>query len=208
LQAANGTGAGGAAVAASDGELIDWNGYRLATRGRQANWAVDDALAPERPRHVGAAGANRLVGGVFLHTTRRPPAAPCVRGSVAAMLGFDCAVAAASGGVTFMSNASAAAALAAWLTARSNGVNPYGIDPAFLRSSSLYRPDLIGREGLYYNTSDSFEVSAATKTPYGFFYKRLAGYADGFPILLPNRMGSVRAGEAVQYLLDGNYLDG
>lgn len=51
-------------------------------------------------------------------------------------------------------------------------------------------------------------MSPATGSPYGFHHRRLAGYADGFPVLLVNKLGSQRAAEAVQYLLDGNYLDG
>lgn len=198
---------GGAARALVDGALIEWEGYRLSTWVHEHNWAADVSLAPERPRHIGAAGANRLVGGLFLHTTRRPPPAPCARGSFAALLGFECQRAAAAAGVTLVRNATAAAALAAWLRARGTGVAPYGVDPAFLRSSSLYRPELIGREELYYNTSDRFEVSPETGTPFGFFHRQLAGYDDGFPVLLPNRLGAARAGAALQYLLDGNYLD-
>jgi hypothetical protein len=187
-------------------ELVEWEGYRLAVEARGANWGADAALAPERSRCVGgAAGANRVIGGLFLHATRRPAGAACAPGSHAAALSFDCARAAAGVPLSRNGTAAAAAALAA---SSPSALAPYGIDPAFLRSSSLYRPDLAGREGLYYNTSDPHEVAASTGSPYGFFHRRLEGYADGFPILLTNRMGAARAGEAVQYLLDGNYLDG
>jgi hypothetical protein len=55
-----------------------------------------------------------------------------------------------------------------------NEVFPYGVDPAFLRSSdALYRPELQGREGWYYNTSDPMQVPPATKAPYGFFPRHL-----------------------------------
>lgn len=55
-----------------------------------------------------------------------------------------------------------------------NEVFPYGVDPAFLRSSAtLYRPELQGREGWYYNTSDPMQVPPATKTPCGFFPRHL-----------------------------------
>eukprot|EP00775_Hariotina_reticulata_P011535 gene11535-11678_t len=86
-------------------------------------------------------------------------------------------------------------------------VRPYGVDPTFLRSSALYRPELQAREGWYYNTSNPGEVSPATSTPFGFFYKSLQGYPDGYPVLLPVELSELRAGEALQYLQDGNYLD-
>lgn len=35
----------------------------------------------------------------------------------------------------------------------------------------------------------------------------LQGYAPGFPVLLPTRLSQQRSAEALQYLLDGNYLD-
>jgi zinc transporter 1/2/3 len=55
-----------------------------------------------------------------------------------------------------------------------NEVFPYGVDPAFLRSSeSLYKPELQGREAWYYNTSDPTQVPSATNAPYGFFYRHL-----------------------------------
>jgi hypothetical protein len=199
-----GSGSGGSGTLVS-GELVEWQGYRLGVEACSANWGADTALAPERPRTVGGAGGNRVIGGLFLHATRRAAAAACAPGSRAAALSFDCARAAA--GVPLPRNASAAAAAA--LAASSPGaLAPYGVDPAFLRSSALYRPELAGLEGLYYNASDPAEVAPATGAPYGFHHRRLAGYADGFPVLLPNRLGAARAMEALQYLLDGNYLDG
>lgn len=55
-----------------------------------------------------------------------------------------------------------------------NEVFPYGVDPAFLRSSdALYKPGLQGKEGWYYNTSDPGQVPPSTKAPYGFFHRHL-----------------------------------
>jgi hypothetical protein len=35
----------------------------------------------------------------------------------------------------------------------------------------------------------------------------LQGYAPGFPVLLPLQLSQARSAAALQYLLDGNYLD-
>lgn len=53
-------------------------------------------------------------------------------------------------------------------------VYPYGVDPAFLRTSeALYRPELQGHESWFYNASDPAEVPPTTGTPYGFFHQQL-----------------------------------
>jgi zinc transporter 1/2/3 len=55
-----------------------------------------------------------------------------------------------------------------------NEIFPYGVDPAFLRSSTaLYRPEFQGRELWFYNTSDPAQVPPATNVPYGFFHRPL-----------------------------------
>lgn len=48
-------------------------------------------------------------------------------------------------------------------------------DPAARRSSALYDPAVYLQPELYYNTSDTEEISA-TDTPYGFFHRTLPGY--------------------------------
>jgi hypothetical protein len=64
--------------------------------------------------------------------------------------------------------------LAALFAGDDNEVFSYGVDPAFLRSSqSLYKPELQGSEGWYYNMSDPVQVPPTTKAPYGFFHRRL-----------------------------------
>jgi hypothetical protein len=40
-----------------------------------------------------------------------------------------------------------------------------------------------------------------------FLLLRLQGYAPGFPVLLPLQLSQARSAAALQYLLDGNYLD-
>lgn len=52
---------------------------------------------------------------------------------------------------------------------------PFGVDPAFLRSSTaLYRPELAGHEAWFYDTTpQAGQVSAITGAPYGFFHRPL-----------------------------------
>lgn len=60
---------------------------------------------------------------------------------------------------------------------------PYGKDPVFDVSSSLYDNRVEGREGNYYNTSEgSGEISAAFGLPSGFFYRALPYHDAGFPV--------------------------
>ena len=209
-------------------ELFEWEGYRVNARAASQRLGADLGDAPERARHIGASEANRIIGGLFLHATRRPAGAPPARCSAdagggggggngsrssggidatAAALDFGCTRAAQGVPLARDDGAVALAEYRAWLRGRGAAAAPYGVDPAFLRQSGLYRPDLAGREALYYNVSDPDEVSPATGSPYGFRHRPLAGYAPGFPVLVANRLGAARAADAVQYLLDGNYLD-
>jgi hypothetical protein len=71
-------------------------------------------------------------------------------------------------------NASALSSfLSSFYAAASNSLLPYGVNLAFLRSSSLYQPQLQGRVGWFYNTSDPQEVPPATEMPHGFFHRNL-----------------------------------
>lgn len=139
------------------------DGYQLAAKAKRANWGgdVNFASAPARPRHLGGSGGNRLVGGLFLHATRRAGGgAACTPGSREAALAFECQAAAREVplGRNGSSTVTSLAQYRAWLKVRDSPLAPYGIDPAFLRPSGLYRAELAGREGLYYNTSDTREV--------------------------------------------------
>ena len=53
-------------------DLSMWDGYMVGLRARDANWLTDDTIIPEQARYVGAnSGQNRVIGGLFLHTTRK-----------------------------------------------------------------------------------------------------------------------------------------
>ncbi|WIA22838.1 hypothetical protein OEZ86_009786 [Tetradesmus obliquus] len=182
-----------------------WEGYWLPTHSRLD---ADDLALPgaELPRRfIGAApGKDRLVGGLLLHTTRKQFKGDCKGGGFGSKLDFACQTFA----IPLAKNASALSRLLASLYASSSdSLLPYGVDPAFLRSSSLYQPQLQGRAGWFYNTSDTREVPPATEMPHGFFHRSLQGHAPGFPVLLPLQLSQARSAAALQYLADGNYLD-
>jgi zinc transporter 1/2/3 len=71
-------------------------------------------------------------------------------------------------------NASALSSfLSSLFASETDNLLPYGVDPAFLRSSSLYQPQLQGRVGWFYNTSNPQEVPPATEMPHGFYHRSL-----------------------------------
>eukprot|EP00878_Enallax_costatus_P039271 GHUV01044855.1.p1 GENE.GHUV01044855.1~~GHUV01044855.1.p1 ORF type:complete len:318 (+),score=65.38 GHUV01044855.1:613-1566(+) len=153
---------------------MSWDGYIVGLRERDANWLVDDTSIPEQARYVGAnPGQNRVIGGLFLHTTRKTldTSKECSGSTFQAKYDFRCQ----RSEVTLTRNRTLLAEYLAILFAGdTNDVFPYGVDPVFLRSSTaLYQPDLQGSEGWYYNTSDHLEVPPTTGTPYGFFHRPL-----------------------------------
>jgi hypothetical protein len=167
--------AGGAEAVTGQVEL--WEGYLLDQQPSEGGWGMEAAGVdtPEQQRWLGAAGSNRMVGGLFLHTTRRAPQLHCSASSFTAQYALRCSKSAvpllregAAGSVSQVANY-----LAQLFAGAGNDIYPYGVDPVFLRSSSLYRPELLGSEGDYYNTSDPAEVPPTTGTPYGFFHRDL-----------------------------------
>jgi hypothetical protein len=76
LLASSGGGTSGGSSSAAGGHastaLPQWSGYHLSLAS-SANHAVDETdAAPEIGRFVGASpGRNRVIGGLFLHTTRK-----------------------------------------------------------------------------------------------------------------------------------------
>ena len=151
-----------------------WGGYFIGASSEDTNaggWALEaeGMDTPERARWVGGSGRNRLVGGLFLHTTRNPAQVTCSTHSKWAM---GC-----SKSVIPLAEKSSRNALVAFLkqlfAGAGNSAYPYGVDPVFLRSSSLYTPDLVGCEDQWYNVSDPAEVPPATGVPYGYYHRAL-----------------------------------
>ncbi|GLC65051.1 hypothetical protein PLESTF_000241400 [Pleodorina starrii] len=137
-----------------------------------------------------------LVGGVMLHSVRWPMDEPCHCDDVRRpfnTLNFDCSRLNTSGAC---SNAT-----------KANPLHPYGIDPVFLSSSSLYDARLSDKVNQYYNTTPESNEVSATGAPYSYFPKRLQGYLDGFPVLMPNSLTDRRVRQLLTYLQDSNFLD-
>ena len=149
-----------------------WNQPGVGSHGAWGSEAAD-LDTPERDRWVGLNGKNKVVGGLFLHTTRKSKSWLCPTGKFAMNFALGCSSAA----VPLLSKSTAMQQVLDYISklfpGATNEVFPYGVDPVFLRSSSLYRPELVGSEGDYYNTSDPSEVSAATGVPYGYFPRAL-----------------------------------
>ncbi|GLI62029.1 hypothetical protein VaNZ11_004606, partial [Volvox africanus] len=202
---------------------LEWMGYSLtkpSTLGGQfatseLDVGADLRVAVSRPRYAGPRVDNRIVGGLLLHTTRRTLRSLTEAADQSACSGEGSCVCGFSGldascnwyDVAFLQTSDKAASYLRRLYAGiNNSLAPYGVDPIFLRSSSLYREDLSSKLSWYYNTSDPSEVSP-TGTPYGFSARPLLGRTPGFPVLLESGLSASRAAQMVRYLVDGNYLD-
>jgi hypothetical protein len=90
--------------------------------------------------------------------------------------------------------------------------SPFGVDPTFLESSSLYRETNADIIDDLYNTDEVYD----TGVPYGFFVDSGAGDDFGFPgdgqdyrfpIIFDVNTNASRASDMITYLRDGNYLD-
>ena len=199
-----------AAAGSTNDELAAWQGYQVSLAAARANWAVDEMHALEQARYIGAsAGHNKVVGGLFLHTTRKASMASCngerdagrlrawlcacIQPAISPACLADALIAAGTSLAVQLNPAcqrrivplarnltSVAAYLASLFGGDAADAFPYGVDPAFLRSSTtLYRPELQGRVGWFYNTSDPLQVPAATGTPFGFFHQPVKVRAGG-----------------------------
>lgn len=102
---------GGAADYSSADQLQQWEGYTVAVGARYNSSGWNAHNAAERARYAGVRG-NRVVGGLFLHTTRRVAAPACEVGSTAARYHPDC---------TRGQGVGAGSQLAAYLTALFKG---------------------------------------------------------------------------------------
>ncbi len=87
-----------------------------------------------------------------------------------------------------------------------DALHPYGVDPVFLPSSKLYDSDLKDKVSYYYDTRNGSGEVSATGAPYAHFPRTLPGYADGFPLLLPDSVSVGRMAEMVTFLKVGSYL--
>lgn len=161
-----------------DDQLEQWQGYVLSTldTGGEGAWRRESAGidTPERARYLGEGGRNRLVAGLMLHTTRKPTQLDCSHSNFVARYALGCssgAFYAQMGDDGSHNRSSFLQQLASLLGPEGTDLHPYGVDPVYLRSSSLYQPRLVGRESQYYNTSDPNEVPKATGVPFGYYHR-------------------------------------
>lgn len=80
-------------------DTASWEGYQVSLRADAANRAVDETDIPELSRYLGASpGHNKVIGGLFLHTTRRTEqqnSMGCSGGPSAVLCQFSCLTSAA-----------------------------------------------------------------------------------------------------------------
>eukprot|EP00798_Chlamydomonas_sp_ICE-L_P008465 gene8465-4909_t len=187
-----------------------WLGYILGTPSEFSTSDEEEWSKALANRYVGMKN-NRIIGGLLLHTTRMVDDADCSTDSLSNRLDVACSINSLRS--TLSSNGASDELLDQLFG--TDTVRPYGIDPVFLRSSTLYDTSLLDQYDLYYNTSNSSEVGP-TGVPLGFRWRNMKGYENGFPVLFENRMRKSdvsvdmkqeRAANVMQYLMDGNYLD-
>ncbi|KAG2451339.1 hypothetical protein HYH02_003943 [Chlamydomonas schloesseri] len=187
-----------------------WQGYvPIATEDVvdvQVPGSLDAPQAPQRDRVLFPSQSLYMVGGVLLHATRRvvDELGRCndTRAARFRQLNFDC-VRHTVGSIAPLSEATKDRLFATELDSR----HPYGVDPVFLPSSSLYDSRLSDSVAQYYNTTAGSGEVAATGAPYAFHHRPLQGFADGFPVVLPVELSSARLADLLTYLQDANYLD-
>ncbi|GLC42760.1 hypothetical protein PLESTM_001376800, partial [Pleodorina starrii] len=150
-----------------------------------------------------------LVGGVMLHGVRRPldEQGRCTdtRGVFTKLI-FDCMRHDVPGAHSSTSS-SIVSFLLSLFRSETNSLHPYGTDPVFLPSSSLYDARLSDKVNQYYNVTPGSNEVSVTGAPYSYYAKRLQGYPDGFPVLLPNHLTEQRLRQMISYLKDSNFLD-
>eukprot|EP00897_Mesotaenium_endlicherianum_P009508 jgi/Mesen1/8586/ME000005S08552 len=85
---------------------------------------------------------------------------------------------------------------------RTPSVAPYGVDPVFLATSSLYNPDL---------DAEDFYVAPVEFTPlgspFGFFHHPAKGYKPGFSAIFDINLSSEEAQSRLSYLIEGYFID-
>jgi len=89
---------------------------------------------------------------------------------------------------------------------------PFGIDPVFLSTSTLYNDAIAGLVRNYY-PNETTKLLNSKGLPYGFFVDQTSGlgsapdYKDDFPIYFDIDFSQQKALQMLQYIRDGFYLD-
>jgi hypothetical protein len=79
---------------------------------------------------------------------------------------------------------------------------PYGVDPVFLTTSTLYNEYIASRKSVYYDIDDPTRADPVSKQPYGFRHS-----GSGYPIVLDINLDQTSARKRVTYLKEGFYID-
>jgi len=93
---------------------------------------------------------------------------------------------------------------------KNNTEDAYGVDPVFLRTSTLFSIDDFLMMGNYYNTSDPAEVNQAANSPWGFRYNKFGNKEfekEGFFAFMDINFNQQRATNFAKYLEDGFFID-
>eukprot|EP00798_Chlamydomonas_sp_ICE-L_P030221 gene30221-35209_t len=185
----------------SEESARSWSGYFLGAPSEFSTLDDEEWKKALANRYVGMKN-NRIIGGLLLHTTRMSEDADCSADSLSNRLDATCSINSLRS--TLRRNGASDEVLDQLFA--TDAERSYGIDPVFLRPSTLYDTSLSDQYDLYYNTSSSPEVGP-NGVPLGFRWRNMKGYKTGFPVLFENRMREEQAANVMQYLMDGNYLD-
>lgn len=161
---------------------------------------VDPSTILSRERF--ASHKNRVMGGLFLHQTRKTKSNSC--NNRFSHLHFDCQVAAI---YRRSSSSVGEELLERFFVERSNKTHPFGTDPVFSKMTSVYSSEMFQKEEEYYNISDASEMSA-TGTPFAFHPISIPGFKNGFPVIATTSLTRYRAIDLIEYLKAGHFLDG
>eukprot|EP00892_Ulva_mutabilis_P003917 jgi/Ulvmu1/1898/UM012_0056.1 len=82
-----------------------------------------------------------------------------------------------------------------------------GHDPAFMPTNPLYRPELEGRQGVFYNVSTKAgDVRPGSMLPYGFFRNPLPYLNVPFPVVFQTQQSQSEVMRILNMLTEGMYL--
>ena len=193
----------------------EYFGYRISAFQDDLRATADLSKAAIRNRYIGAPDRNRVLGGVLVHQIRsavdstycdNPTEGPLggrLPGAKFTKLGNLCAQHAflkslQDNGTYFKK----------WEEVNRDPVHPFGSDPMWIRSSRLFKPNLGGSEGDFYNmTEGSDEVSKFSGMMLTHFPREVPGKDLGFPLYIDTALDEIRLAETLLYVEDSNYLD-
>ena len=229
LQKAGGSGSS-SSTSSGSGSSASWNsgpnyyGYQL-TRGVSPEHSVDtswkrlQSRGMPRERYMGGHHRNRILGGALLHQVRDPVDLSYCDLPVEGLWGsrlptakFSSLGRACSQRRSILDDLKASGAeemFSVWEEEKKNPVTPFGADPVWMRSSSLFKESMGGSIGDYYNvTPGSPDYNPWNGGAYLHHPAALPGKIDGFPVYFDTALDEARAAELLVYLEDSNFLDG